>query len=419
MDMPRKQRSRTAIRRCLYVIAALSTLVLISLQIGAGHLSAAEMLSSAAYKRISKLQEVAESGDHKQAKNLAEAALAKNKGGAYERAITLQLLSHSVAALGDYLAAANALDEALSLEALDPVSARSVRFDLARLYIAAGDLDRGLVLLEAWFKVAENPSPDAFMLLAQIYAQKADYTKALPPAESAVRLSQQPREEWYRFLSALHYEVGNIVGMASILRTMISHWSQKGRYWSRLAWAYESLDKPAEARAVLEMANKQGVLVEEEQLMRLARLYIHEGVPARAARVMRQGLDDQIIEGTAENWTMLADALGRAENQDLAIEALERAVNLTSSSALHIRLAQAYLGGEQWSDVVRVAQKGLSKKEAKKGGELYLALGIAQFRLGEKKAAQQALERATRDKKTKKGAEQWLALLPRPGNLDP
>ena len=419
MFLLQKHSFRSAVKGRLTAIAGVMAVAFGALSVSTFPVFAVEMLSPAAYKRISKLQETAETGDHTQMRIMAEAALAKNRGGAYERAITLQLLSHSVAALGDYLGASRVLDEALSLEAFDPISARSVRFDLARLYIAASELDRGIVLLEAWFQEAEKPNPNAFMLLAQVYAQKTDYTKALPPAQSAVRFSKQPREEWYRFLSALHYEVGDIAGMAKVLRTMVAHWPQKDRYWSRLAWAYESLEEPAEARAVLEMANKQGVLVEEKQLMRLARLYLHEGVPNRAARVVRQGLEDQIIEGSVENWSLLVDALTRSEDHDAAIEALEQAVNLTNGNLLHVRLAQAYLGGGRWPDVVRVTKKGLEMNKATKPGELYLALGIAQFRLGNKKAAQDALNQAAREEKTRKGAEQWLALLPRRREMMP
>ncbi len=372
---------------------------------------ASDMLSPAAYARISKLQNVLETGDHNQSRTLAEATLAENYIGSYEKAITLQILSQTKAAQGDYLAAARVLEEALSLNAFDKILARSTQYNLAHLYVVAGDLDAGLVLLKAWFEEAEKPSSAAFMLLAQVNAQLAEYAKALPPAISAVRLSKRPREDWYHFVSVLHYEVGDVASMAAILRTMVTYWPQQGRHWDRLAWAYESLEEPAEARAVLEMAKKQGVLIEEKQLLRLVQLYLHEGLPDRAARVVRQGLDDRIIDGTSENWKLLAEALVAAENQNAAALALEHAVDLTAGSALRVRLAQMYLGKERWRDVVRVAETGLQKIECDRIGELSFALGIAQFHLGNNEEARDAFVHAALEQKTKRGAEQWLDLL--------
>ena len=137
-------------------------------------------------------------------------------------------------------------------------------------------------------------------------------------------------------------------------------------------------------------------------------------MPNRAARVVRQGLDDRTIDATTENWTFLADALANSEYQDGAIDALEHAVILTDKSVLHVRLAQAYMWSEEWSEVIRVAQLGLTKNDALHNGELNLALGIAQFRLGIFNAARAALDHAALNEKTRERAEQWLALLPQP-----
>lgn len=262
------------------------------------------------------------------------------------------------------------------------------------------------------------------MLLAQIHAQKEEYVEALVPARTAVRLSERPREDWYRFLTALHYEVGDIAAMTDVLRSMVILWPQQGRYWRRLAGGYETLGNQTSARAVLELADKQNLLTEESEFIHLARLYLQQGVPVRAARIIRTGLEKKIIRGSVENWTLLADALAQSDDRAASIQALESAVKMTGGSALHSRLAQAYLADEEWQAAARVAKSGLAVDGATARGGLSLILGIAHYRSGKIGDARIAFDIAARDAETKTGAEQWIALLPArrenpPGGGDP
>ena len=195
---------------------------------------------------------------------------------------------------------------------------------------------------------------------------------------------------------------------------MVSFWPKQTRYWSRLAWSYETLGRSDDARAVLELADKQSLLVEESQFLHLARLYLQAGVPSRAARVVRTGLDSGSIKSTTENWTLLADALMQSEDRTAAIQALEGAVKQSKGSGLHVRLARAHLSDEDWQAAIRVTKSGLGKHDAEQVAGLSLILGIARFRMGEVEAARSAFEAAAQDPEVRAGAEQWLLLLPEP-----
>lgn len=373
-------------------------------------LATAKTVGSASFQQIMKAQSAIEGQEYDLASDILKKLLARRLQPS-GRALALQLSSRVHAARGDYSMAAEALEAALATGSLDAEMGRVVRFNLARMTLAAGNTEQCIAVLEAWFKDARKPAPQAYMLLAQAYSEKQDYSNAIVPAKRAIELLNEPRENWYQLLVSLHYELDEIMPMADALQFMVSQWPDRSRYWKQLAWAYGALEDWRKMLAVLELAHKRGNIEEEVELVRLARLYLHEGVPVRATHILKTGLNSGRIATTVENLSLLADALARGEDEYAVLEVLERAVRMPDGGALHLRLARAYLADEQWRNAAKSARNAVEKGTAEQVGNSYLVLGIAKFGSREVKAAREAFVKSSQHKETNGTAVSWLKRL--------
>ncbi len=374
-------------------------------------LATAKTVGSASFQQIMQAQSAIEDEEYDLASDILKKLLVRRllPSG---RALALQLSSRVHAARGDYSMAAQALEAALETGSLDAEMGRVVHFNLARMTLAAGNAEQCIAVLEEWFKDARKPAPQAYMLLAQAYSQKQDYGKAVVPAKRAIELLNEPRQNWYQLLVSLHYELDEIRPMADALQFMVSQWPDRDRYWKQLAWAYGALEDWPKMLAVLELAHKRGNIEAEAELVRLARLYLHEGVPVRAIHILKVGLNNGRIATTVENLSLLADALARAEDEYAVVEVLEQASHMPNGGALHLRLARAYLADEQWRNAAKSARNAVENGPAEQMGKSFLLLGIAEFRSGEIKAARDAFVESSQHKATNGTAVSWLKRLP-------
>ena len=66
----------------------------------------------------------------------------------------------------------------------------------------------------------------------------------------------------------------------------------KKSYWMLLSAAYFDLDRDDEARAIVQLAYRQGLLDQEREVRALARLLLANGLPYEAANVLEKGMSD-------------------------------------------------------------------------------------------------------------------------------
>lgn len=399
-----REAGRQGLRSLVFAVFAVGATVL-----GMGN-AAGQSISAAAYKQILVAQEALENLDAARALAVLEKLLNRSTRP-YTRAIALELMSFGHAARGDYRRAAQALQDVLAEDALGSRARRAVQFNLARMFLAADDIDRGLETLRLWFGEAEKPSSDAYSLLAQAYVRLPNYAEALVPAQRAVELSKDPNEDHYRLLAAVHYELGNIKLMAETLRKMVALWPARARYWKQLAWAYEMLEDFSTALTVVELAHKKGHVENEAELRRLAHLYLYQGVPIRAARVLEAGLDNGRIAVTGDNLMLLGDTLARAEETPAALRTLERAAALKNDAALYSRLAQSYLAHEQWEQAATAARNAVQLGGGGNRGQPLVTLGIATYELGDLVASKEAFTKAASLQEAGGAARKWLAQI--------
>jgi tetratricopeptide (TPR) repeat protein len=355
--------------------------------------------------------------EHLQAEDYAAAQeilnpLAKRseKLNAYERALVFQILGFVESSQERYEKALDYFEKCLAEDALPEGGQLSTRFNTAQLYLATEQYAKAAKTLERWFEEAESPSPIAYYLLAIAYYQTGQIDRAIPPAKQAVASSTKPREAWLQLLAGLYFEKRQYANALKPLKRLVVLYPRKS-YWTQLSALYSQLDREEEALAALQLAYDQGLLDLDRELRQLAQLYLHHGLPYRAAFVLEKGLTEEIVESDAESWEMLANSWLLAQELERALEPLTKAAQLAESGDGYVRLGQVHLEREEWDQASAALATGLEKGDLDDPGGVNLLLGIAFYHQNQLERARKHFGTARSSESSEKSARQWLELM--------
>lgn len=330
----------------------------------------------------------------------------------YARALVYQLLGSMESSRERYPEALTYLEQCLATESM-PYSAQVViRYQVAQLYLATEKYEDSIRTLLIWFEEAENPNSAAYSLLAIAYYQNDEVEKAVEPAEIAVAIAEEPEERWVRLLAGLYFETEQWTKAIIPLEELVSRFSKK-MYWVQLSALYANEDRGEEALAVLQLAYEQDLLEKDNELTQLAKMYLHYGLPFRAALVVEKGLADEVIESNTDSWELLANSWLLAREHSKAVEPLTLAAELSEDGELFVRLGQVYLERDNWGDAAKALENAVEKAGLKDSGHVNLLLGISFYNQDKPNQARKYFKNAQESESFEKTATQWLAMLAR------
>ncbi len=368
----------------------------------------AATLSERTYKRLTAIHELMGESKYKEALKRLDELLPRVRKNNYEYATIMQTYGFAYAAQDKYKQAIKAFNEALKTEALPDRVQFSMRYNLAQLYAAVPDWKAAARTYEQWLVAIEKPSADSYAFGATIYAQLKQYDKAIPKIKKAISLGKKPRENWYQLLLSMLYQKKDYAEAAQILETMVAFWPDRKQYWKQLSGVYFTLKKNRKSLAVLELSRKQGFLESERDLMNLVNMYLLQGIPYKAAKILEKEMNAGRIERTGKNLQKLGEAWMRAKETDEALRDLQAAAQAQKKGVLYLRLAQLYTDKENWGKVVELSGQALAAGGLKNPGDAYLLIGMAQYETGNKRSALASFSKALKYAKSKRQASQWI-----------
>ena len=371
------------------------------------------------FDRLTAAQEAIELKDYATADIQLREALADEKTNEYERASVWMTYAYLYAEQENYNGAIEAFQNAISLSnpmegiGLPQGQVISTKYNLGQLYMVVERYQDAINILEEWRREAETVNAAALVLLANAYFQIEQFRTAIPLVIEAIDKESEPREQWYQLLLAAYFELEDYVAGADLLEVMVDLFSTKKTYFLQLAALYGELGRDDESFAMLVMADKQGFLTEEAELVRMARLYMFQETPIKAAEIMNRGFTSKTIERDPENLEVLANAYFNSREFAKAIPPLKEAADRSEEGKLSYRLGQAYLQDEKWTDAEKALgasldKKGLSKEDE---GMIWMLIGITQLERERFTAARRSMQRSATYKNTKSDAEKWIRFL--------
>jgi TolA-binding protein len=83
-------------------------------------------------------------------------------------------------------------------------------------------------------------------------------------------------------------------------------------------------------------------------------------------------------------------------------------VKIAKDGNLHVRLAQSYIGMDMYKEAANIIAEGIKKGGIDRPDQAYLMQGMANFELLKFDAAKAAFTSASKDKRSKKAADDWI-----------
>jgi len=377
-------------------------------------------LSAAASAGFAKIQSLLEAKDYAGALALVERQLAGARSRSYEAYVLLQ-------AQAQILLMQNRL-----VEAIAPLErARALAEGNANFYEEAAALDRLYLLsqlhyqdgterktpaeqraaynkalrhVRRWLATAPRPSAEARSLAASLLyniaildpakIDRARLREAITHAREALILSAaKPAGQTRLLLVACHLQLGEHALAAEQLEALAAAEPDSVSTWSQLLGIYlaetESAADPGAARAAgirallaLERAQARGLLVSPKDHYTKVAILFRLGQHTRAAETLERGLSDGTIENTRRNWELLASAYRQAAREDLALDALGRAVEkFPSDGGLEFSLAQSLYAAGRVEDAYARGRSALAKSGVDQPGQARLYLAYLAYEL--------------------------------------
>jgi tetratricopeptide (TPR) repeat protein len=223
--------------------------------------------------------------------------------------------------------------------------------------------------------------------------------------EQAIAKVKKIPDDWRRVLLAVYLD-GRQYGKAeTVLHSLIESEPDNRSWWNYLAVAYLEQSKEDKALATLVLAHQRSRL-DADDLIRIVRLYSSNGIPEKAARLLRKWLKAGRLEADRKTYKLQFELWHLACERDPALRALEKAASLADNGEDYYLLGRLHFERNQWQQARHALQRALQRGVKEKAKAQYL-LGVAAFNYGDPHTAQQAFEKAEKNPELGKVVAYW------------
>ena len=371
-------------------------------------------MSQQVYEQLAAVQEMIEAKDYASAQRAIDELKVRKGLSDYERAQIYNINGYSYYLQERYRDAIAAYDQVLATPGLPEALLLSTLKTKAQLHFTEEDYESALKVVRQLLAAIPEPSPDVLMIEGQALFQLGRYDEALVPIKSAIDMyrdqGQTPKENWLLLLRVIYFEQKEYELMIGVVKELIAYYP-KDTYILTLAGIYSELGDTKKQLALTEVLYEKGMLNTASHVTNLANLYLLHGLPYKAASVLDKEMNANIVDANERNLRLLSQAWYQAREDEKAIPPLERAARMSNDGELYIRLAQAHLNLENWSEAASAVEQGLKAGGLKRNDTANIMLGMALFNQKRLEQARRAFERAASDSRSQRAAAQWIAYV--------
>jgi tetratricopeptide (TPR) repeat protein len=311
----------------------------------------------------------------------------------------------------NFVEAIRAYENVLAQPELPAGLETTTMYSLATLYVQQERYSEGLAMLDRWFATQTTPSPDPYILKAQIHYQLEQFREGIQPVLTALEIAKtqnrSPQEGWYQLLNVFYFELENYPKVIETLTVLLENWTKRD-YLMQLAGIYGQEGREANTLALYEAAFAAGWLERSSDFVNLAQMLLSADIPYKAAKIMETGLSEGTIDSTESNWRILAQAWQLAQEDLKALPALTRASGLASDGDLDMLLAQSYANLTRWDECIEAARNALRRGGLNRADQTNLILGNCLVEKKEFREARNAFQAAAQDERSRRAANSWL-----------
>ena len=366
-------------------------------------------IDAATFDKLMKAQELTEAGKHDQA--LAELDQLKGRRlNNYAQAQMWNFYAFIYANQEQYRKSIEAYQKVIAQQGAPEGLKQQAKYTIAQLYFQLEDYQACIRFMTEWLKEVDKPTPTAHIMLAQAYYQAEQYDPALRNVEAAIKLENQAgkplQESWLRLLAALYYAKNDYARTAQVYEKLIQLYP-KTSYLKQLAGMYSELGDEIKRLAVYDAVYEHGALDKESEVLNLAYMFLGQGMPYKAGKIIEAGMASGVIEKSGKNIETLANAWAAASEHKKAIPALMQAAQQSDKGLLYARLAGVHFDAGNYAEAAEAANKADQKGGLKDAGGNLILMGMAYFNQKQYEDALQAFRRAKQHKRNFADAAKW------------
>jgi tetratricopeptide (TPR) repeat protein len=349
---------------------------------------------------------------------LTEMSANSAKANAYELVLLHQYTGYAHLATENYAKAIESFNKMLAQSPNMPLATEAATIRIVgQLYSQLDNPKKALETLLKWTDYAETIKPEDSYMFSTLYYQLEDNKNALLNVNAAVKGQEDagkvPAESWYILQRGLYFDKEDYKSGLVVLEKLIKHYP-KAQYWKQLSQVYRMVDRTSDALNALETCYMMGGLTTEKDLVNLAYSFFEADIPYKAVKVLNKGIyTDKIIEPTAKNLKLLADAHRLAQNAKESLVEYEKAAAKSTDGELIIGLAQAYLANDKFKEASKWGREALKKGGIKRVDHANITVAQAEFELKNFDEAIKFFKEAGKDARSVKIANQWVSFSER------
>lgn len=337
-----------------------------------------------------------------------------SKWNEFEQAQLYNMIGNIYVQMENYPKAIEYYDKYIKTESVPEANVLNVTYYLAQLYLATENYKKAIQMLEDYIARSEIVGADHYYKLGQAYYLDDNLTKSLPNINKAVEIYEKsdrvPPEGLYQYQMSLYHGREDYKMAVSILEKMVRHYP-KISTWRTLASMYGVVGRPKDQLHAFDTIYQMGGLSQEKELRLLASLYLENEYPYKAAKILAKGVSDKVVEPTSKNLELLGVAWSIAKEMDKSVPVMEEAAKKSDDGDLYARLAQIYLGDDDYQNSVKAGREALRKGSLKKPSNVQFNIGISLYNLNKFDESLEALKEASKDKTISKQANTWIRLV--------
>jgi tetratricopeptide (TPR) repeat protein len=333
----------------------------------------------------------------------------------YERMLINQLLGNFYGTQELYEQAIESYEAALRYRKLCLISNLQVRGNLAQAYFITKQYDQVIKVLLKYEEIAtqrgQEFSPLQKVILGLSFNYKEEYQEAYKYIKSANDSSLSYNEDWLRYELSLAYKLEKFEEATDLAQLLIYLNPEKKDYWKQLSGLYFTQEDDDKSLAGLELAYNNNLLVKNNEYRDLARYFLYKNLPQKAVKALLDGLNNNYLEKTKENYELLADSYFLSRDRAQGIKYLQKSLEIDQDPKIAFKIARFAFEDENWSLSLKFLnfskQYGWNETE----GRLELLSGISLYELGRLDESIAAFKEAYKSDETKVAAEGWISFV--------
>ncbi|MDA5194752.1 tetratricopeptide repeat protein [Govanella unica] len=363
----------------------------------AAHAAKEQKVGQKVGKPLKEAQEAAQKGDFKSALVKVKEADAVSGKTAYEQQTVNEFLGYVAINLKDYATAAKAFEATVTSGQLDAAQVPARLKAVTQLNYQIKNYDKAKQFANRYLKEV-GPDTEIQLMLAQVAYIQQDYKTSGDMVRQVIRAADAAgkpvKKEWLELDMSSAYKLGNMDGVASSLKQLVTRYPSK-EYWEQLldlSMRKTGLsDKDNLDYYRLKRAN--GLIKDGSELVEMAQLAIQAGLPGEAKTVLEKGFADGQLGGVNKEreTRLLTMAKTQAATDQKSLAADEATAAKAATGEASVKIGEAYSSYGMHDKAIAAINAGIAKGGLKNPEDAKLRLALAQLAAGKTADASKTL----------------------------